>query len=80
MGDAGAAGALPAGTVAFLCTDLGGSTRLLEADPAAYREAVRRHHTLVRGAVAAHRGAGCPRRSGTRSDWPGRSERAAAAL
>ena len=44
-------GALPAGTVTFLFTDLEGSTRLLEAHPAAYRDAVRRHHALLRAAV-----------------------------
>ena len=39
--------ALPAGTVTFLFTDLEGSTRLLQAHPAAYRDAVRRHHALL---------------------------------
>src|SRR5262245_51784435 len=48
---------LPAGTVTFLFTDLEGSTRLLEAHPAAYREAVARHHALLRAAVEAHGGA-----------------------
>ena len=47
----------PTGTVTFLFTDLEGSTRLLEAHPAAYREAVRRHHALLREAVEAHGGA-----------------------
>ena len=47
---------LPTGTVTFLFTDLEGSTRLLEAHPAAYRDAVRRHHALLRGAVEAHGG------------------------
>jgi class 3 adenylate cyclase len=47
------ASALPTGTVAFLFTDLEGSTRLLQAHPDAYREAVRRHHDLLRGAVEA---------------------------
>jgi predicted ATPase/class 3 adenylate cyclase len=51
------AGALPAGTVTFLFTDLAGSTRLLEAHPAAYRVAVRRHHALLRAAVEGHGGA-----------------------
>ena len=37
--------------MAFLFTDLEGSTALLEAHPDAYREAVARHHTLLRGAV-----------------------------
>jgi class 3 adenylate cyclase len=48
--------ALPSGTVTFLFTDLEGSTRLLEAHPAAYREAVRRHHALLRAAVEGHGG------------------------
>jgi class 3 adenylate cyclase len=48
---------LPGGTVAFLFTDLEGSTRLLQAHPAAYRDAVRRHHALLQGAVEAHGGA-----------------------
>lgn len=47
---------LPTGTVAFLFTDLEGSTRLLQAHPDAYRDAVRRHHALLRGAVEAHGG------------------------
>jgi predicted ATPase/class 3 adenylate cyclase len=47
---------LPTGTVTFLFTDLEGSTVLLEAHPAAYRAAVRRHHDLLRGAVEAHGG------------------------
>jgi hypothetical protein len=47
---------LPTGTVTFLFTDLEGSTRLLQAHPHAYREAVRRHHALLRP---------WPRRSGT---------------
>jgi predicted ATPase/class 3 adenylate cyclase len=47
---------LPTGTVAFLFTDLEGSTRLLEAHPHAYRDAVARHHALLRAAVEAHRG------------------------
>jgi predicted ATPase/class 3 adenylate cyclase len=48
--------ALPTGTVTFLFTDLEGSTRLLEAHPAAYREAVARHHALLRAAVEADGG------------------------
>jgi class 3 adenylate cyclase len=47
---------LPEGTVTFLFTDLEGSTRLLAADPAAYGEAVRRHHALLQRAVEAHGG------------------------
>jgi class 3 adenylate cyclase len=53
----GAAGGMPEGTVAFLFTDLEGSTRFLEGHPAAYRDAVRRHHDLLREAVEAHGGA-----------------------
>ena len=48
---------LPVGTVTFLFTDLEGSTRLLEAHPAAYRDAVRRHHALLQEAVEGHGGA-----------------------
>ena len=47
---------LPAGTVTFLFTDLEGSTALLQAHPAAYRDAVRRHHALLRAAVEGHGG------------------------
>jgi predicted ATPase/class 3 adenylate cyclase len=47
---------LPTGTVTFLFTDLEGSTALLQAHPAAYREAVRRHHALLQQAVEAHGG------------------------
>jgi class 3 adenylate cyclase len=47
---------LPSGTVTFLFTDLEGSTRLLAAHPAAYRDAVRRHHALLRAAVEGHGG------------------------
>jgi class 3 adenylate cyclase len=58
-GSAGGLGArdLPTGTVTFLFTDPEGSTRLLEARPAAYREAVARHHALLREAVEGHNGA-----------------------
>src|SRR5262245_263895 len=47
---------LPTGTVAFLFTDLEGSTALLQAHPAAYRAAVRRHHELLLEAVEARGG------------------------
>ena len=50
------AGALPTGTVAFLFTDLEGSTAPQQAHPAAYAAALRRHHDLLRGAVEAHGG------------------------
>jgi class 3 adenylate cyclase len=53
----GAPRELPAGTVAFLFTDLEGSTALLAAHPTAYREAVRRHHELLLEAVEARGGA-----------------------
>ena len=48
---------LPVGAVAFLFTDLEGSTRLLQAHPDDYRGAVARHHALLRGAVEGHGGA-----------------------
>jgi class 3 adenylate cyclase len=48
---------LPTGTVAFLFTDLEGSTHLLQAHPATYRSAVRQHHDLLAEAVRVHRGA-----------------------
>src|SRR5687768_3855313 len=53
----GSESALPAGTVTFLFTDVEGSTRLLQQHPVAYREAVARHHALLRAAVEAHGGA-----------------------
>jgi class 3 adenylate cyclase len=49
--------ALPTGTVTFLFTDIEVSTRLLAAHPTIYRDAVRRHHDLLLGAVEAHGGA-----------------------
>jgi class 3 adenylate cyclase len=42
--------------VTFLFTDLEGSTRLLQAHPEAYREAVARHHALLQAAVEGHGG------------------------
>ena len=53
----GSESALPAGTVTFLFTDVESSTRLLGQHPAAYRDAVRRHHDLLRAAVEGHGGA-----------------------
>ena len=47
---------LPTGTVTFLFTDLEGSTAPQQAHPAAYRDALRRHHDLLRGAVETHSG------------------------
>ena len=49
-------GALPAGTVTFLFTDVEGSTKLLNAHPEQYRAAINRHHELLAGAVRANRG------------------------
>ncbi|HYB17627.1 MAG TPA: adenylate/guanylate cyclase domain-containing protein, partial [Streptosporangiaceae bacterium] len=47
---------LPQGTVTFLFTDLEGSTRRWEADPAEMKDALARHNTIVRGAVESHGG------------------------
>ena len=47
---------LPTGTVAFLFTDVEGSTRLWERDRAAMAVAVERHLALLRRAVEAHGG------------------------
>jgi predicted ATPase len=50
-------GALPAGTVTFLFTDIEGSTRLLHGlGPARYGEALAEHRRIVREAAAAHDG------------------------
>ncbi len=49
--------ALPSGTVTFLFTDVEGSTRLLEQHPVPYREAIVRHHAILRDAVEKNRGA-----------------------
>ena len=49
-------GDLPTGTVTFLFTDLEGSTAPQQAHPAAYAAALRRHHDLLLGAVAASGG------------------------
>ncbi|MBA3414667.1 MAG: tetratricopeptide repeat protein, partial [Chloroflexia bacterium] len=46
----------PAGLVAFLFTDIEGSTRLWERDPAAMRRALDRHNALLGAAIAAARG------------------------
>jgi predicted ATPase/class 3 adenylate cyclase len=48
--------ALPSGTVAFLYTDVEGSTRLWEASADAARPAIARHEALLRETVAAHGG------------------------
>jgi predicted ATPase/class 3 adenylate cyclase len=47
---------LPTGTVTFLFTDIESSTRLMEGHPDAYRDALARHHAILREAVEAHRG------------------------
>ena len=46
----------PRGTVAFLFTDIEGSTRLWERDPAAMRRALERHNAILGAAIAAHGG------------------------
>ncbi|HEU0114923.1 MAG TPA: adenylate/guanylate cyclase domain-containing protein, partial [Thermomicrobiales bacterium] len=48
--------AYPAGTVAFLFTDIEGSARLWERDHAAMRRAVERHNALLDAAIAPQRG------------------------
>jgi predicted ATPase/class 3 adenylate cyclase len=47
---------LPQGTVAFLFTDIEGSTRLWERDPAAMRRAAARHDRIMATAVRKHAG------------------------
>ena len=47
---------LPAGTVAFLFTDVEGSTRRWEAFPTAMAAVIAEHDALLRGVVAAHGG------------------------
>ncbi|HEY7036479.1 MAG TPA: adenylate/guanylate cyclase domain-containing protein, partial [Thermomicrobiales bacterium] len=46
----------PSGEVAFLFTDIEGSTRLWERDAAAMGRALARHHELLRAAIRAHAG------------------------
>lgn len=46
----------PSGTVAFLFTDIEGSTRLWETDRAAMALAVERQLAILRDAAAAHGG------------------------
>ena len=50
------AGELPGGTVTFLLTDVVGSTRLWDREPARMDHAVRRQLQLIDGAVSAHGG------------------------
>jgi predicted ATPase/class 3 adenylate cyclase len=47
---------LPTGTVSLLCTDIEGSTRLLQALGERYAEALAEHRRLLRSAFAEHRG------------------------
>ena len=47
---------LPRGMVAFLFTDIEGSTRLWERDSAAMRQALERHNAILSVAIAAHGG------------------------
>src|SRR5271165_1220581 len=51
-----ATAALPSGTVAFLFTDIEGSTVRWDRDPAAMQQAVRRHDELMRTIIAEHAG------------------------
>jgi predicted ATPase/class 3 adenylate cyclase len=53
---AGSARGLPSGTVAFLFTDVEGSTVRWDRDAAAMQRAVRRHDDLMRAAIVAHNG------------------------
>src|SRR4051812_15051608 len=46
----------PTGTVTFLFTDIEGSTKRWEAQPAAMQAALARHDALLRGAIEAHAG------------------------
>ncbi|MFN8526657.1 MAG: LuxR C-terminal-related transcriptional regulator [Chloroflexota bacterium] len=48
--------ALPTGTVTFLFTDIEGSTRLVDAQPEAYRVALTRHDQILRAAIELHAG------------------------
>jgi class 3 adenylate cyclase len=48
---------LPTGTVTFLFTDIGGSTRLWEQHPEAMRHALAEHDALLRHAIEANGGA-----------------------
>jgi class 3 adenylate cyclase len=47
---------LPSGTVAFLFTDIEGSTRLWERDPSAMAVALDRHNAILASVIAAHHG------------------------
>jgi TolB-like protein/class 3 adenylate cyclase/Tfp pilus assembly protein PilF len=54
--DASAPLALPVGTITFLFTDIADSTRLWEVEREAMRVSLKRHDTLVRECIRAHRG------------------------
>lgn len=56
---AGTEFALPSGTVAFLLTDVEGSTRLWEAEPDLMHAAMERHRAILDEAISAHGGV-CP--------------------
>src|SRR5688500_13903725 len=47
---------LPSGTVTFLFTDIEGSTRRWDRDPAAMAQALARHDALLRGAIGGQGG------------------------
>src|SRR6476620_6815807 len=47
---------LPTGSLTFLFTDVEGSTRLWEKEPAAMSTALARHDALVRAAIERHDG------------------------
>ena len=53
---AGSGLSLPGGTVAFLFTDIEGSTTLWERMPAAMKASLARHHAILRHAIEAHGG------------------------
>ncbi len=47
---------LPSGTVTFLFTDIEGSTKLAQANPATWRQLQERHHAILRKTIEAHNG------------------------
>jgi class 3 adenylate cyclase len=53
---AGGGAELPAGTVAFLLTDIEGSARLWESVPDAMEIALEQHNRLVNGMIESHGG------------------------
>jgi predicted ATPase/class 3 adenylate cyclase/DNA-binding CsgD family transcriptional regulator len=73
--------ALPTGTVTFLFTDIEGSTRRLEAEPAAYRDALGRHDAILRTAISAQAGSVVQNRGdGFCAAFPNAADAAQAAL